>query len=48
MAKFFTRLLGLLLLTGAITITSCEAVFHQLSSADVPAQQNHAPVQHEQ
>jgi hypothetical protein len=48
MATFLTRLLGLLLLTGAIAITSCQAVFPQRSSADPLEPQRPAPVEHEQ
>jgi hypothetical protein len=48
MTTFLIRVLGLLLLTGAITITSCQAVFPQRSSADAPERQRQAPVHHAQ
>ena len=36
MPTFLTRLLGLLLLTVAITIPSCQAVFQRGSSVNMP------------
>ncbi len=40
MPRFMTRLLGLLLLTLAITVSSCQAVFPGMETINAPQQLN--------